>query len=128
MDGLIFNQLTVIIIGYEDTATKAVVFPEKINGVSVKHIGNHTFYEKGLTSIVIPDGVKSIDVSAFAGYPFYLGEDGEFHLKADVTLNELGSVVIPDSIESIGEAVFANSCLNSITLSSNISSIGIGCL
>ena len=59
----------------------------------------------GITSVVIPNTVTSIGVSAFEN-------------------NQLTEVVIPSSVENIGEYAFGGNQLTSITLSDGVTSIG----
>ncbi len=56
----------IIITGYNGDETE-VIIPEKIDDLPVKTIGEHTFADKGLTSVVIPDNVTSIGDGAFVG-------------------------------------------------------------
>ena len=88
------------ITSYTGQNTK-VFIPDKIHGVSVTAIGNRVFWYKKLKSVVIPDGVISIDYWAFNG-------------------NRLKDVIIPNSVTSIGNYAFANNRLKSITIGDNV--------
>ncbi len=59
--------------------------------------------EKSLTSVVIPNSVRTIDENAFM-------------------YNYLSSVTIPNSIESIGNYAFSNNLLTSVTIKEKLSS------
>lgn len=73
---------------------------------SVKSIGKRAFAEtRGLKSIIIPEGVTSIEEGTF--------ED-----------SELESIVIPDSVKSIGESAFKFCDLKSITIPESVKKIG----
>ena len=88
---------------YNCSSLTSVTIPD-----SVKSIGNRAFYNcSGLTSITIPDSVTSIGASAFYG------------------CSGLTSIDIPDSVTSIGASAF-NGCtgLTSITIGSGVTSIG----
>ena len=61
----------------------------------------------GITSVVIPNTVTSIGVSAFEN-------------------NQLTEVVIPSSVENIGEYAFGGNQLTSITLSDGVKIMGYG--
>ena len=61
----------------------------------------------GITSVVIPNTVTSIGVSAFEN-------------------NQLTEVVIPSSVENIGEYAFGGNQLTSLTLSNGVKIIGDG--
>ena len=87
-DGTI--EITGCDISYDDTSEEVkVVVPSQIDGYDVTIIGNVAFESKDcITSIVIPEGVKSIGDNAFANC---IG---------------LTSVEIPSSVTSIGFRVF----------------------
>ena len=96
---------------YSNEYTGSVVIPESVtyNGTtySVTFIGDYAFYNcTGLTSITIPNSVKSIEDNAF--------ED----------CTGLTSIVIPSSVTSIEESAF-NGCtgLTSITIPNSVTSI-----
>ena len=87
------------------------VIPEKFTykGVEypVESIGEKAFYPSRLTSVTIPNSVKSI-----GNYAFYYC-DG------------LTSVTIPNSVTSIGERAFSScTALTSVTIGNSVTSIG----
>ena len=88
-----------VVVGYEGTETN-VVIADTYQGVPVKRIGYSAFSGcSGLTSVVIPNSVISIDVFAFYG------------------CSGLTSVVIPDSVTSIGDGAFEDcSSLTSVNV------------
>lgn len=59
------NKVT--ITGYDHSANSDVMIPPTIEGKPVIKIGTHAFHNQGITSVVIPDSVVSIDLEAFAG-------------------------------------------------------------
>lgn len=61
-----FNETTGTITRYNGTDT-VVVIPSKINGVTVKTIGNTAFQNSAVTSVTIPASVTEIGANAFAG-------------------------------------------------------------
>ena len=77
---------------------------------SVKSIGSSAFKScPGLTSVSIPDSVKSIGSNAFSSCP------------------GLTSVSIPNSVKSIGSEAFSNcSGITSVTIPDSVSNIGGG--
>lgn len=82
---------------------------EYILGQDVKSIGEMAFCYCGdaLTSVVIPNGVTSIDHDAFAGCA------------------NLSYLTIPESVTTIGEGAFWNcKALTSITIPKNVETIG----
>lgn len=72
---------------------------------SVKKIGDEAFSGLNITSVLIPDTVISIGISAFKG------------------CKELKKVEIPDSVTEIGANAFEYSGIEEIKLSNNIKSI-----
>ena len=75
-----------------------VVIPKVINGKNVQKIGKSSFYNYGLTSVVIPNSITLIDRDAFHG-------------------NQLTSIEIPDSVKAIGENAFSYNQLTSVEFS-----------
>ena len=61
-----FDAWTGTITGYDTAGGLDVVIPKVIRGVEVKSIGKSAFWEKGVTSVVIPEGVTKIEFGAFA--------------------------------------------------------------
>lgn len=91
-----------VLIKVDKTLT-SVTIPDR-----VKTIGNDSFHDcSSLKSVTIPNSVTSIENRAFCGCA------------------SLTSVTIPNSVTSIGESAF-NSCssLTSITIPDNVTSIG----
>ena len=88
---------------YNCSSLTSVTIPD-----SVKSIGNRAFYNcSGLTSITIPDSVTSIGASAFYG------------------CSGLTSVTIPNSVTSIGNSAFRDCTgLTSITIPNKVTSVG----
>lgn len=92
------------IIDYRGTA-KEITIPEKINGKTVTSIGKEAFYDKDLTSVIIPNSVVTINKSAFDS-------------------NLLTSITIPNSVTNIGPCAFALNRLTSVTIPNNVTIIG----
>ena len=71
-DYFVFDADTKTITGYDAVAGGVeVIIPASFNvegvDVSVENIGSHAFVAKGLTRVVLPDGLLSIGDNAFAG-------------------------------------------------------------
>ncbi len=98
---------TVEIEDYAQSGTDYVI-PATIDGKKVSKIGKYAFRDCGkLTSVIIPDGVISIDDSTFSG------------------CFSLVSITLPDSVTSIGDSAFEDcSSLASIKLPDNLTKIG----
>ncbi|MFI3230511.1 MAG: leucine-rich repeat domain-containing protein, partial [bacterium] len=84
-----------------------IEIPSKINGVSVKSIGNGAFEGyTSLTSISLPKGVKEIGANAFRG------------------CTSLTSISLPKGVKEIGERAFEGcTSLTSISLPEGVKEI-----
>lgn len=106
-----------------------VIIPEKINGYTVTAIDDVAFYNKGLTSVVIPGSIKTIGNNAFQNNPNL----------TSVTLNEgletigvgafkgtsITKIDIPGSVKTIKDSAFAdNTKLTTLTLNEGLEIIG----
>jgi len=105
-----FDVETGTITGYDDSCPKDVVIPYTIEGVLVTTIGKgirgeNGFDSKQLTSVVIPNSVKSINNGAFFN-------------------NQLTNVIIPNSVTSIGVLAFSMNQLTSLTIGTSVETIG----
>jgi hypothetical protein len=94
-----------------------IIIPEKINGIEVSKIGG--LMERRLTSVTLPNTVKTIGGSAFA-YNKLTGitiPEGVTTIGDRAFLgNQITEVVIPASVTNIGGRVFAENPLTSVTI------------
>lgn len=99
------NQVT--ITGCDRYAEGDLVIPNTIEGYPVTFIGSRAFYYRSdLTSVVIPDGVISIEATAF------------------YSCSSLTNMVIPDSVNSIGANAFTTCrSLTNITIPDGVTII-----
>ena len=90
-----------------------VVIPSKIDGVSVTAIGQYAFNEKNITSLVIPNGVRTIEEGAF----YYCKKLAQVTLPDSLTAirdsafyqcESLTSVVLPDTLSELGAYAFGD--------------------
>ena len=95
------------ITGYTGYAS-AITIPSKLNGYPVTAIGGWAFYYRdNLTSVTIPNSVKTIDSGAFC------------------YCSSLISVTLPNSVTTIGECAFYGcDSLTSVTIPNNVAFIG----
>jgi hypothetical protein len=84
-------EKSLIIVGYTGTEKK-VNIPSSIDGIPVRKIGLAAFKFKGLTEVIIPDGITTIGEEAFYG-------------------NNMKSVYIPASVTTIGNSAFDSNIL-----------------
>ena len=106
------NEVTITdYYDYEDAnnsnpeCPRDVVIPSTLGGNPVKVLDEWSFWDRMITSAVIPSGITTIGDHAFAE-------------------NQLTSIEIPDSVTSIGDAAFGINLLTDVTISQNITRIG----
>ncbi len=125
VDGILYNK----------NKSKIIVASKAIQGAitvsdSVTSIDEYAFYNcAGLTSIVIPDGVTTIDYGAFCDSGLMSVTIGNsvtsIGYEAFSGCTKLTSVTIPDSITSIGNYAFYECTgLMSVTIGNSVTSIG----
>ena len=96
----------------DENAAGEIIIPEEIKGIPVTEIGNDCFREcKGITSVIIPDSVKSIGEHAF----WFCSGLNFVNIPQNVTVIETGvfnsctslkSITIPNSVTKIGSTAF----------------------
>lgn len=115
-----------VVVDYDPAGGKDVVIPSEINGIKVTGIGYKAFYNKKLTSVVIPPTVTSIGDSAFL-YDDLTSVSIPSSVKTisgnAFCYNKLTSVVIPDSVTSIGESAFSANPITALTLGKGLQRI-----
>ena len=114
----------------------ALVLPDTVshNGITytVRAIGNNTFSNCLLFTVVMPNTVDSLGDYAFDNCNYlsnmtfsntlsYIG-------KCAYSNTNLGDVVLPASVRIIGESAFANANITNITLNDSVQYLGFGCL
>ena len=98
------NNNEVTITDYNTECGTKVVIPSKINNMNVTIIGQDAFYNKQITSVVIPNSVTTIGFDAFNN-------------------NQLTSVVIPNSVTTIGSYAFGRNQLTSVVIPGSVTTI-----
>ena len=93
------------IYSYNASCGSNVVIPSTIGGQKVTSIGRSAFYNRKLTSVVIPNSVTDIWHGAFSD-------------------NQITSVDIPSSVTRINAWAFGNNQISSLTLSDSLTYIG----
>ena len=82
-----------------------VVIPAMIGDRKVTSIYQYTFRNMGITSVYIPDTIKTIGTSSFSG-------------------NNINSLYIPSSVVLIEEAAFSRNSIKSLSIDEGIKTIG----
>lgn len=83
--------------------SETIIIPEYYQGLPVRSLANYGFTNNAITNILIPNGVTTINASAFKSC------DG------------LTSIIIPGSVNIIGNSAFQNCTgLNSVTISNGV--------
>ena len=96
-----------------------------------EHIGNHAFRDSGAESIALPEGVTSIEDSAFAHndrlkeitLPQSLTSIGKY---AFLWCAALGKIAIPDGVTSVGDNAFST-CVSLKELALGAELLNAGC-
>lgn len=107
------------------TNLKEVVFN---SGSTILSVGNYTFAETGLDSIVIPTGVTSIGNYAFSGSALksveFKGTIAGMGNYLFYACENLTTVVLPDNFGTIGKGMFYGcTALQNITIPNSVSEI-----
>ena len=148
-----FDPATGTIVSADSEVLSAYI-PSEINGVAVKTIGSHAFFESELVIVELADGITTIGESAFecceslvsVTLPTtltniepcafsYCTELTEIEIPCGVTVLKegafescisLSSITLPNTLQEIGYWAFADCVsLKSITLPASVSSIGM---
>ncbi|MFO0763806.1 MAG: leucine-rich repeat protein [Candidatus Gracilibacteria bacterium] len=123
-----FNSYAKTITGYDQiNGPKDVVIPCSIAGVPVTTIGHSAFYQKGLTSVALPDSITTIASYAFQSNQITSVSFGSNILAIGVGAfdsNALTSIEIPDNVTFLATDVFANNQITSLIVPNNVTDIG----
>lgn len=120
-----------IVTGLGDATTKSIVIPAIHEGLPVTAIGDNAFYYSEITSVTIPDSVKSIGIMAFAECEYL----STIRLGKSITKIGLGafywtnisSITLPDTLTVIEEDTFSRcESLTSIIIPEGVTTIESG--
>ena len=131
-DTIIDNESVygVVITGYTGSE-KTVTIPSTIDGVQVIKIGSYAFQSnQKITSITIPDSVKSVGYGAFS----YCEKLQSVSIGSGVIeidnyafngCSALTSITIPNSVKSVGDGAFFECIkLKTVSIGNGVSEIG----
>jgi len=134
-----FDASTGTITDYSDTCPKDVVIPYTIDGVLVTTIGNRSrggnaFYNKQITSVVIPNSVTHINFLSFnnnqlpdeQAFIYQRNADGSIDYTTLISYGgaKRDNVIIPDSVTSIANSAFQYTKLASVIIPDSVTVIG----
>ena len=109
----LYDDDTVEIQGPSSPLVGVVSIPAMVNGKPVARIGDWAFGScRGMTGVIIPDGVKRIGAEAFA--------------NSGYTYEGLRMVQIPNSVVEIGAGAFRSCPLESVNIPGRVTSIENG--
>jgi hypothetical protein len=115
------------VTGCVDECPGALVIPEEIDGYVVTNIGDESFSDAEIYSLIIPDNVVRIGASAFRSnqlvditFPDSVVFIGENAFRE----NLLTELIIPDNVKFISEHAFYDNFLSAVTFSDNLLTIG----
>lgn len=104
-----------------------VVIPEQLGELTVTDIQNGAFRNKGITSIVLPNSLKSIGVLAFADnkikgvtIPDHVTNIGAWAFER----NEIENVILGTGLTKVETGVFSRNNLDTVIVPAEITSIG----
>jgi hypothetical protein len=106
-----------------------LIIPNEINNIIVLNTGELTFQYMDVKSVMLPDSLEHIGREAFSGnkltsinIPNSVKTIGDFAFGN----NKLKSVMLPDSLEHIGREAFSGNKLTSINIPNSVKTIGDG--
>ena len=120
---------TVTITGYTGSAGSVTV-PDKIDGMSVTAIGDNAFYNSSVSSVKLPDSIRSIGKNAFrncSSLQSIVLPSGVTTIGSDAfhSCTALRTVALPSSLQQLGaQAFYGCYALTGINLPSSLSSMG----
>ncbi len=118
---------TVKLTYYNKECGLEVRIPGIIDGYSVKEIYSYTFYNMGLTGVVIPGSVKKIGSRAFANNKLtkVVLPAGLETIDSDAFMNnKLPSISFPDGLKTIGARSFKSNQLTSYSIPNSVTTLG----
>ena len=146
-EGNTYNYLdngdgTVSIKSFTRNGDTTVIIPDKLDGLTVKRISdiselNSVFYNKGLTSVTLPDTIAYIGRNAFGHnslaavtIPADVTEIGRYAFSGQgdpkTKQNALAEVSFAEGskLETIGEGAFSENIISAATLPQSLRTIG----
>ena len=121
----------VAITGYNMSCGLDVVIPNTISNKNVEIIGPNLFYEKGITSVSLPDKLTYISWDAFfrnnikeITFPDSLEYISDYAFRFNQLENEIN---FPNGLKYLGFGAFIGNQLEKVIIPPNVNFIGYGC-
>jgi hypothetical protein len=113
------------ITGFKGSASEITV-PQTIDSLPVTAIGEFAFDDKGLTSLVLPEGLETIGLLSFSGNKLtsLTIPSTVTNISGAFSNNMLESVVFPDNLTVIDSISFQGNQLTAVTLPAKLERIG----
>lgn len=105
-----------------------VIIPESISWYKIEWIYDYAFYNKWITSVVIPDTVVNIWIQSFAENNIdnvVLWNSVSIIWQGAFSWNSIVSLVVPWSVSIISDGAFQNNLLKTVVLQDWVGMIGI---
>ncbi len=107
-------------------AKKNIVIPEILDGQKVTGISTKVFAEKGITTVILPNSLRTIGPGAFAKNSFVrLQLPDSLKIIEDYAFakSKLTSILLPPGLEKLGEYAFSENFITKITIPESVESI-----
>jgi hypothetical protein len=113
------------ITGFKGNASE-ITIPQTIDGLPVTAIGDDAFDNKGLTGLILPEGLETIGFFSFTSNRLtsLIIPDTVTKITGAFSNNLLESVVFPDNLIEIGTISFQANKLSAVTLPEKLEKIG----
>ena len=115
------------IVGFEGTERNINIPSQVTGGADVVAIGDGAFQNRSLTSVTIPNGIRTIGNRAFYGNNLISISipDSVSRIENQAFMrNRITSIDIPNSVVVIGDQAFSTNRLTSITIPNTMINIG----
>ena len=121
---VVLTSTTARISNYDTTCGTDVIVPSTLSGKTITSVN---FNSKGLTSLVLPNSITSLETNSlqYNNLTSLISPNSVTSIGQNVFRdNQLTSVVIPSSVTSIGASAFYNNHLTSVTIQNGTTTIG----
>lgn len=121
------SNKTVKITYYNIECGTEVMIPGIIDGYTLNEIYSYTFYNMGLTSVIIPGTVTKIGSRAFGSNQLtkVTLPEGLITIDSEAFMsNKLPSIYLPDGLKTIGARAFRTNLMEDYDIPNSVTSLG----